>query len=112
MECCDVNLCLLDFLCSMHAAHYDQSKIVDVQQFNNDLEYCKQVSLDITSNLQMKTECEISLRNDIQLIDKNIKRVKEASSRIVSVSSKAWDLEQKKKSLPSSVIDMSIHVGN
>lgn len=96
----------------MHAAHYDQSKIVDVQQFNNDLEYCKQVSLDITSNLQMKTECEISLRNDIQLIDKNIKRVKEASSRIVSVSSKAWDLEQKKKSLPSSVIDMSIHVGN
>lgn len=109
MECCDVKLCLLDFLCSMHAGHYGQSKIIDVDQFNKDLDYCKQVEVDLKSDLQMKAECEISLGNDIRTIDKSSQREKEASSRVVSESSKAWDLEQKKKAVSDSVIDMSLY---
>lgn len=107
--CCDVKLCLLDFLCSMHAGHYGQSKIIDVDQFNKDLDYCKQVEVDLKSDLQMKAECEISLGNDIRTIDKSSQREKEASSRVVSESSKAWDLEQKKKAVSDSVIDMSLY---
>lgn len=109
IECCDVKLCLLDFLCSMHAGHYGQSKIIDVDQFNKDLDYCKQVEVDLKSDLQMKAECEISLGNDIRTIDKSSQREKEASSRVVSESSKAWDLEQKKKAVSDSVIDMSLY---
>lgn len=45
IECCGVRLCLLDFLCSMHAAHYEQSEITDTKQFNSDLEYCKTVPI-------------------------------------------------------------------
>ena len=109
IERCDVKLCLLDFLCSMHAGHYGQSKIIDVDQFNKDLDYCKQVEVDLKSDLQMKAECEISLGNDIRTIDKSSQREKEASSRVVSESSKAWDLEQKKKAVSDSVIDMSLY---
>ena len=109
IECCDVKLCLLDFLCSMPAGHYGQSKIIDVDQFNKDLDYCKQVEVDLKSDLQMKAECEISLGNDIRTIDKSSQREKEASSRVVSESSKAWDLEQKKKAVSDSVIDMSLY---
>ena len=46
MKCCDVKLCLLDFLCSMHAAHVYDSRIVDRRQFNKDLAYCKHVGVD------------------------------------------------------------------
>ena len=93
----------------MHAGHYGQSKIIDVDQFNKDLDYCKQVEVDLKSDLQMKAECEISLGNDIRTIDKSSQREKEASSRVVSESSKAWDLEQKKKAVSDSVIDMSLY---
>ena len=43
VECCNIKLCLIDFLCSMHSAHVEKSMIIAKEQFNKDLEHCKTV---------------------------------------------------------------------
>lgn len=43
VECCGVNLCLLDFFGSIHASHPDKAKITNKEQFRQDIAFCREV---------------------------------------------------------------------
>ena len=49
--CCDLYFCLLDFLTSLHSAHFEKARIVNNQQFNKDAVICDQVVLKLVRNV-------------------------------------------------------------
>lgn len=43
VQCCNLYFCLLDFLTSLHSAHFENARIINTEQFNLDLPMCEQV---------------------------------------------------------------------
>ena len=47
IRCCDSLFCLMDFFGSLHKSHFEKAEITNTEQFNKDIDICKQVFLTI-----------------------------------------------------------------